>query len=93
MSANNTTSTAELQPKAEFQDCLQCRVVGTATFAGLGIYSFMQARRASPGALWEKRIAVALGAVFCAGAVVRWNNLGIPGTRSAETPSSSSTPS
>ena len=103
MSATNTSSTAQVTPqKNEFQDCLQCRVVGTATFAGLGIYSFMQARRATPGSLWEKRIAVALGAgaysaeffegdhlwtlaaVFCAGAVVRWNNWGIPGTRSTE---------
>ncbi|KAI5889315.1 uncharacterized protein SCHCODRAFT_02634157 [Schizophyllum commune H4-8] len=92
MSTPNVAPTAQVAPQKEFQDCLQCRVVGTATFAGLGVYSFMQARRATPGSLWEKRIAVALGAVFCAGAVVRWNNWGIPGTRSTEPSPSSPSP-
>ncbi|KAL1746575.1 hypothetical protein HDZ31DRAFT_33854 [Schizophyllum fasciatum] len=65
--STDATSTAQATPQSQFQDCLQCRVVGTATFAGLGVYSFMQARRSTPGTWWEKRIAVALGTSACGG--------------------------
>ncbi|KAF1833469.1 hypothetical protein BDW02DRAFT_500636 [Decorospora gaudefroyi] len=35
-------SSAPLQPdKAEFQDCTPCRIIGSATFLGLGAFTYV----------------------------------------------------
>jgi hypothetical protein len=43
------------------KECLSCRIVGSATFAGVGIYALAQTRRSAPGSLAQKRIVGGLG--------------------------------
>lgn len=43
------------------KDCLSCRIVGSATFAGVGIYALRQSRASAPGTLAQKRIIGGLG--------------------------------
>lgn len=43
------------------KDCLSCRIVGSATFAGVGIYALLQSRASAPGTFAQKRIIGGLG--------------------------------
>ncbi|KXN90139.1 hypothetical protein AN958_04629 [Leucoagaricus sp. SymC.cos] len=55
------------QIEAGSKDCLSCRIVGSATFAGVGIYALLQSRAAAPGTPAQKRIIGGLGVgVLCA---------------------------
>ncbi|PFH52055.1 hypothetical protein AMATHDRAFT_2538 [Amanita thiersii Skay4041] len=62
-----TASTSEAK-----QDCLGCRVVGSATFASVGAYALWQSRAAAPGTLLQKRITTVLGLAFLTGGIIRW---------------------
>ncbi|KZT63107.1 hypothetical protein DAEQUDRAFT_734204 [Daedalea quercina L-15889] len=57
---------------AQSQDCLACRVVGTAALAGLGIHALNQSRAHQPGSLMGKRIMGGLGMCFMIGSYLRW---------------------
>jgi hypothetical protein len=43
-------------------ECLACRITGTATFTGLGIYALWMSREAAPGGRGSKRIVALFGA-------------------------------
>ncbi|KAJ7054486.1 hypothetical protein C8F01DRAFT_948191, partial [Mycena amicta] len=43
-------------------DCLACRITGTATFAGLGVYALWMSREGAPGSRGSKRIIAVFGA-------------------------------
>ncbi|KAJ7282932.1 hypothetical protein C8J57DRAFT_1055943 [Mycena rebaudengoi] len=43
-------------------DCLSCRIMGTGTFTGLGIYALWMSREAAPGSRGSKKIVAVLGA-------------------------------
>ncbi|KAJ7165637.1 hypothetical protein C8R43DRAFT_878452 [Mycena crocata] len=43
-------------------DCLACRITGTATFTGLGIYALWMSREAAPGSRGSKRFVAVFGA-------------------------------
>lgn len=49
------------QIEAGSKECTSCRIVGSATFAGVGIYALMQARASAPGTPAQKRIIGGLG--------------------------------
>lgn len=44
------------------KECMSCRIIGSATFAGVGIYALLQTRRSAPGSFAQKRIIGGLGA-------------------------------
>ncbi|KAJ7039411.1 hypothetical protein C8F04DRAFT_901824, partial [Mycena alexandri] len=43
-------------------DCLACRITGTATFTGLGIYALWMSREAAPGGRGSKKLLAVFGA-------------------------------
>ena len=49
----------ELYPKP--QDCMACRVIGTAALGGVGIYALNMSRAHAPGSLVGKRIMAGVG--------------------------------
>ena len=49
----------ELYPRP--QDCLACRVIGTAALGGVGIYALNMSRAHAPGSLVGKRIMAGVG--------------------------------
>jgi len=53
------------QIEAGNKDCSSCRIVGSGTFAGVGIYALMQARATAPGTPAQKRIIGGLGVGVC----------------------------
>lgn len=54
------------------QDCMSCRVVGTVTFAGVGVYSIWLSRAAAQGSLLQKRITMGFGIGFLGAGILRW---------------------
>ncbi|KAF5351724.1 hypothetical protein D9756_007464 [Leucocoprinus leucothites] len=60
------------QIEAGSKECLSCRIVGTGTFAGVGIYALLQARASAPGTPAQKRIIGGLGVAMLVGSVIRW---------------------
>ncbi|KAH9831778.1 uncharacterized protein C8Q71DRAFT_714852 [Rhodofomes roseus] len=63
---------ASLQAEAKYQDCLACRIIGSAALAGLGVHSLNQSRAHQPGTPMGKRIMAGLGICFLAGSYLRW---------------------
>ncbi|KAF8995460.1 hypothetical protein BDQ17DRAFT_1171804, partial [Cyathus striatus] len=59
--SNSTTLVQNNTSSTEIQDCLACRVVGSASFTGIGSYALWQSRAAAPGALVHKRMLGGLG--------------------------------
>ncbi|KAJ7683558.1 hypothetical protein B0H17DRAFT_1205065 [Mycena rosella] len=57
-------------------ECFACRVTGTATFTGLGIYALWSSRAAAPGSPMSKKIVAGLGAALLVGGVLRWRQTG-----------------
>ncbi|KAJ3569621.1 hypothetical protein NP233_g4928 [Leucocoprinus birnbaumii] len=53
------------QIEAGSKECMSCRIVGSGTFAGVGIYALMQARASAPGTPGQKRIIGGLGVGAC----------------------------
>lgn len=52
------SSTAEFERSGEQQspkDCLSCRIIGTGTLGGVGIYALWQTRLAAPGTPLQKK--------------------------------------
>lgn len=49
------------QIDAGSKECMSCRIVGSATFAGVGIYALLQSRASAPGTPAQKRIIGGLG--------------------------------
>ncbi|KAJ7916291.1 hypothetical protein B0H13DRAFT_1609470 [Mycena leptocephala] len=42
-------------------ECLSCRITGTATFTGLGIYALWMSREAAPGSRGSKKLVAIFG--------------------------------
>ncbi|KAJ7499855.1 hypothetical protein FB451DRAFT_1385523 [Mycena latifolia] len=57
-------------------ECFACRVTGTATFTGLGIYALWMSRAAAPGSPGSKKFVAAFGAAMLVGGVLRWKQTG-----------------
>ncbi|KAJ6544304.1 hypothetical protein B0H19DRAFT_299136 [Mycena capillaripes] len=57
---------------AETRDCLACRITGTATFTGVGIYALWMSREAAPGSRGSKKLVALFGAAMLVGGVLRW---------------------
>ncbi|KAF9453923.1 hypothetical protein P691DRAFT_522620 [Macrolepiota fuliginosa MF-IS2] len=60
------------QIEAGSKDCMSCRIVGSGTFAGVGIYALTKSRAAAPGTPGQKRIIGGLGIALLVGSVIRW---------------------
>jgi hypothetical protein len=52
-----TTTQKQSQP----EDCISCRIVGTAALATVGLYALQQSRAHAPGSVMGKRIVGGLG--------------------------------
>jgi hypothetical protein len=50
------------QPAFVPNDCLSCRITGTATLVGVGSYALWRSRATAPGSLGQKRVIAGLGA-------------------------------
>ncbi|KAJ7152808.1 hypothetical protein C8R46DRAFT_1120330 [Mycena filopes] len=59
-------------------DCLSCRISGTATFTGLGVYALWMSREAAPGGRGSKKLLAVFGAAMIVGGVLRWKQTGMP---------------
>ncbi|KAG8926224.1 hypothetical protein FRC02_009055 [Tulasnella sp. 418] len=57
--------------KAEYQDCLGCRIVGTVALSGVGLHALNASRAHKPGSPLERRIMGAVGVAFLIGGAVR----------------------
>ncbi|KAJ6473165.1 hypothetical protein C8R45DRAFT_1012467 [Mycena sanguinolenta] len=57
-------------------ECLACRITGTATFTGLGIYALWMSREAAPGTRGSKKFVALFGAAMLVGGVLRWRQTG-----------------
>ncbi|KAJ7342592.1 hypothetical protein DFH08DRAFT_241158 [Mycena albidolilacea] len=57
-------------------ECLACRITGTATFTGLGVYALWMSREAAPGGRGSKKIVALFGAAMLVGGVLRWRQTG-----------------
>lgn len=54
------------QIEAGNENCLSCRIIGSGTFAGVGIYALMQARATAAGTPAQKKIIGGLGVgMYC----------------------------
>ncbi|PCH37575.1 hypothetical protein WOLCODRAFT_84404 [Wolfiporia cocos MD-104 SS10] len=58
-SASRETVQGHVAP--QYQDCLACRVIGTAALGGAGIYALNQSRAHQPGSMVGKRIMAGVG--------------------------------
>ncbi|KAJ3551119.1 hypothetical protein NM688_g4917 [Phlebia brevispora] len=54
------------------EDCLPCRIVGSAALGGVGIYALNQSRAHQPGSIVGKRILAGLGVCFLVASALRW---------------------
>ncbi|RDX41265.1 hypothetical protein K466DRAFT_452985, partial [Polyporus arcularius HHB13444] len=54
------------------QDCLACRVIGTAALGGVGIYALNMSRAHAPGSVVGKRIMAGVGFCFLVASALRW---------------------
>ncbi|KAJ7775687.1 hypothetical protein DFH07DRAFT_799427 [Mycena maculata] len=61
---------------SERTDCLACRITGTATFTGLGIYALWMSREAAPGSRLSKKFVAVFGAALLVGGALRWRQTG-----------------
>ncbi|KAJ7476873.1 hypothetical protein B0H11DRAFT_2234839 [Mycena galericulata] len=61
------------EPRTE---CLACRLSGTATFTGLGIYALWMSREAAPGSRGSKKLVAVFGAAMLVGGLLRWRHTG-----------------
>ncbi|KAJ6579617.1 hypothetical protein DFH09DRAFT_1310268 [Mycena vulgaris] len=50
-------------------ECLSCRITGTATFTGLGIYALWMSRATAPGSPGSKKFVAAFGVALLVGGV------------------------
>jgi hypothetical protein len=57
----NGSNIEEDQLAVRSRECMSCRIIGSATFAGVGIYALLQTRRAAPGSFAQKRLIGGLG--------------------------------
>ncbi|KAF8173875.1 hypothetical protein K438DRAFT_1850186 [Mycena galopus ATCC 62051] len=57
-------------------DCLACRITGTATFTGVGMYALWMSREAAPGSRGSKKLVALFGAAMLVGGVLRWRQTG-----------------
>lgn len=57
------TETAQTRADSEVapQECLTCRIIGTAALAGTGVYALNQSRAHAPGSVVGKRIMAGVG--------------------------------
>ncbi|KAH9947172.1 hypothetical protein B0H21DRAFT_692405 [Amylocystis lapponica] len=55
------------------QECLTCRIIGTAALGGVGIYALKMSRAKAPGSIAGKRIVAGLGICFLAASALRWS--------------------
>ncbi|KZT01314.1 uncharacterized protein LAESUDRAFT_664173 [Laetiporus sulphureus 93-53] len=62
----------DADPAARYQDCLACRVIGTAALGGVGVYALNQSRAHQPGSIVGKRIMAGLGVCFLIAGAMRW---------------------
>ncbi|KAJ7174582.1 hypothetical protein C8R46DRAFT_990673 [Mycena filopes] len=46
-------------------DCLSCRITGTATFTGLGVYALWMSREAAPGRRGSKKLLAVTWLPLC----------------------------
>ncbi|TFK44498.1 hypothetical protein BDQ12DRAFT_730552 [Crucibulum laeve] len=69
-----TAHTAKEQDNSKpvYQDCLQCRIIGTGTLVGVGSYALWQSRAAAPGKKIHKALLAGVGMAFLAGGAIRW---------------------
>ncbi|CCM05387.1 uncharacterized protein FIBRA_07603 [Fibroporia radiculosa] len=65
-------ASGQSQPRQP-QDCLACRVIGTAALGGVGIYALNQSRAHQPGSVVGKRIVAGLGVCFLVASALRWS--------------------
>ena len=49
------------QERLKPEDCLACRVIGTAALGGVGVYALQQSRAHAPGSVVGKRIMAGVG--------------------------------
>ncbi|PSS34081.1 hypothetical protein PHLCEN_2v1875 [Hermanssonia centrifuga] len=56
-----SSNVSETKQPDVYQDCLACRIVGTAALGGVGIYALNQSRAHAPGSIVGKRIMAGLG--------------------------------
>ncbi|KAK7053749.1 hypothetical protein R3P38DRAFT_2851916 [Favolaschia claudopus] len=61
------------EPRTE---CLACRITGTATFTGLGMYALWMSRQAAAGSRGSKKLVAVFGAAMLLGGVLRWRQTG-----------------
>ncbi|KAF7323660.1 hypothetical protein MKEN_00586700 [Mycena kentingensis (nom. inval.)] len=74
-------------------ECLACRITGTATFTGIGLYALWQSRAAAPGGRASKRLIAGLGVAMLVGGALRWKQTapgGLEGEREREPPRAAS---
>ncbi|KAI0321225.1 hypothetical protein OF83DRAFT_371751 [Amylostereum chailletii] len=70
------TSSGEIKKKAAIdanvpQDCMACRVIGTASLGTVGLYALHQSRAHQPGTIFGKRIMAGVGILFLGASAVR----------------------
>ncbi|KAI0753214.1 hypothetical protein C8Q80DRAFT_1150817 [Daedaleopsis nitida] len=54
------------------QECLTCRIIGTAALGGVGVYALNQSRAHAPGSVVGKRILAGVGVAFLVASAFRW---------------------
>ncbi|TFL07746.1 hypothetical protein BDV98DRAFT_600012 [Pterulicium gracile] len=54
------------------RDCLSCRLVGSGTLGGVGLYALYQTRPAAPGSAAGKRLVGVVGFGLLLASAIRW---------------------
>ncbi|EIN04015.1 hypothetical protein PUNSTDRAFT_139057 [Punctularia strigosozonata HHB-11173 SS5] len=65
-------STEPLEDRPHPQQCLACRVIGTAALGGVGLYALQMSRASAPGSPLGKRIVGGVGFGFLIASYLRW---------------------
>ncbi|KAH8119628.1 hypothetical protein DFH11DRAFT_1723127 [Phellopilus nigrolimitatus] len=60
------------QPR-EREECLSCRLIGSASLGAVGAYALHQSRAHQPGSRVAKRVMAGVGISFLVASYVRWN--------------------
>ncbi|KAL1919781.1 uncharacterized protein VTP21DRAFT_1712 [Calcarisporiella thermophila] len=68
----NSSSPNSRRSEREYQDCLPCRLTGSAAFTGLGIYAFYQANLPKANLKQPARVGLGvMGLVFISAGLFR----------------------
>lgn len=70
--SNASISAPVRREEKPYQDCMSCRIIGTAALGGVGLAALNKSRAHQPGSVMGKRLMAGMGVLFLIGSYSRW---------------------